>query len=124
FPAAPLLSPTERLGVFVLDMSDPAHPKQTAALTTPAMLSPHESLSLSASRGILAADMGYPTFNPGFIDIYDVSKDCRHPQLQSSPPTGTLGHEGNLSLDGKTFHLSSAAAHTLPAADITNPALP
>ena len=124
FPTAPLLSPTERLGVFVLDMSDPAHPKQTDALTTPAMLSPHESLSLSASRGILAADMGYPTFNPGFIDIYDVSKDCRHPQLQSSSPMGILGHEGNLSLDGKTFYVSSAGGHTLAAVDITNPALP
>src|SRR5947209_2243632 len=124
FPTAPLLSPTQRLGVFVLDMSDTAHPKQTDALTTPAMLSPHESLSLSASRGILAADMGYPTFNPGFVDIYDVSKDCRHPQLQSSSPMGILGHEGNLSLDGKTFYVSSAGGHTLAAVDITNPALP
>src|SRR5436309_1143695 len=124
FPTAPLLSPTQRLGVFVLDMSDPAHPKQTDALTTPAMLSPHESLSLSASRGILAADMGYPTFNPGFVDIYDVSKDCRHPQLQSSSPMGILGHEGNLSLDGKTFYVSSAGGHTLAAVDITNPAVP
>src|SRR2546421_9613000 len=36
------------LGVAVLDMSNPAHPVQTATLTTPPMLSPHESLSLNA----------------------------------------------------------------------------
>src|SRR5437588_19861 len=124
FPTAVPLNPGQRLGVFVLDMSDPAHPVQTDALTTPAMLSPHESLSLNTKRGILAADMGYPTFNPGFVDVYDVSKDCRHPELKSSSPLGILGHEGNLSLDGKTFYASSAGGHTLAAVDITNPSLP
>src|SRR5438270_9617369 len=124
FPTAPLLSPTQRLGVFVLDMSDPAHPVQTDTLTTPAMLSPHESLSLNVKRGILAADMGYPTFNPGFVDVYDVSKDCRHPELKSSSPLGILGHEGNLSPDGNTFYVSSAGGNTLAAVDITNPATP
>ena len=124
FPTAPALAPTQRLGVFVLDMSDPAHPVQTDALVTPAMLSPHESLSLNVKRGLLAADMGYPTFNPGFVDVYDVSKDCRHPVLQSSSPLGILGHEGNFSPDGKTFYVSSAGGSTLAAVDLTNPALP
>src|SRR5205807_3216861 len=124
FPTAAVLSPTQRLGVFVLDMSAPAHPVQTDALTTPAMLSPHESLSLDAKRGLLAADMGYPTFNPGFVDIYDVSKDCRHPQLESSSPLGILGHEGNFTPDGNTFWVSSAGGNTFTALDISNPALP
>jgi hypothetical protein len=124
FPTAAVLSPTQRLGVFVLDMSDPAHPVQTDALTTPAMLSPHESLSLDTKRGLLAADMGYPTFNPGFVDIYDVSKDCRHPQLQSSSALGILGHEGNFTPDGNTFWVSSAGGSTFTALDISNPALP
>src|SRR5438270_1872598 len=124
FPTAAVLSPTQRLGVFVLDMSDPAHPVQTDTLTTPAMLSPHESLSLDAKRGLLAADMGYPTFNPGFVDIYDVSKDCRHPQLESSSPLGILGHEGNFTPDGNTFWVSSAGGNTFTALDISNPALP
>ena len=124
FPTAVGTNPGQRLGVFVLDMSDPAHPVQTDALTTPAMLSPHESLSLNAEHGILAADMGYPTFNPGFVDVYDVSKDCRHPELKSSSPLGILGHEGNLSLDAKTFYVSSAGGHSLAAVDISNPSLP
>jgi hypothetical protein len=124
FPTAQGVNPGQRLGVFVLDMSDPAHPVQTDALTTPAMLSPHESLSLNTKRGLLVADMGYPTFNPGFVDIYDVSKDCRHPALQSSSPLGILGHEGTFSPDGNTFWVSSAGGHTVTALDISNPTAP
>src|SRR3954453_18055611 len=124
FPTAVGTNPGQRLGVFVLDMTDPARPVQTDALTTPAMLSPHESLSLDSKRGLLAADMGYPTFNPGFVDIYDVSKDCRHPQLQSSSPLGILGHEGNFTPDGNTFWVSSAGGQTFTALDISNPVLP
>ena len=41
------------LGTNVLDMSDPANPVKTASLTTPAMLSPHESL-LSSGPGMPA----------------------------------------------------------------------
>src|SRR5262249_6243181 len=71
------------LGVVVLDMSDPAHPKHTATLTSLAMLSPHESLNLNAKRGLLAAEVGNALTTPGTMDIYDVSHDCRHPALQS-----------------------------------------
>src|SRR5437667_1660152 len=87
-------SPDRLTGVYVLDMSDPAHPVHTDTLLTPAMQSPHESLSLNTKRGLLAADMGYPTFNPGWVDIYDLTQDCRHPALKSSTPLGILGHEG------------------------------
>src|SRR5205807_9140870 len=79
FPTSASKNAQEGLGVYVLDMTDHAHPVHTASLTTPAMLSPHESLRLNQTRGLLAADMGYPTFNPGFVDIYDVSRDCRYP---------------------------------------------
>src|SRR2546422_1014324 len=85
FPTAPLLSPTQRLGVFVLDMSDPAHPKQTDTLTTPAMPSPHESLTLSASRGIPAADLG----NPPGLWIFDTS-DIQ--QRTPSPKVRVVSH--------------------------------
>jgi hypothetical protein len=68
--------------------------------------------------------MGYPTFNPGYVDVYDVRTDCRHPILKSSSPLGILGHEGNFSPDGKTFYVSSAGGNTLAAVDLTNPSLP
>lgn len=73
------MNESDRTGVFVLDMADPAKPVKTTNLLTPAMQSPHESLELKQTRGLLAADMGYPTFNPGFVDIYDVTDDCRAP---------------------------------------------
>jgi hypothetical protein len=111
-------------GVYVMDMADPAHPKVTAVLSTPAMDSPHESLRLNAKRGLLVADMGYPTANPGFVDVYDVSQDCRNPVLDSSSPMGVLGHEGGFAPDGKTFYVASLYAHTLTAVDLTNPKTP
>jgi len=125
FPINVLLQPPGKSpGVFVLDMSDPTHPKQTATLTTPAMVSPHESLSLNVKRGLLVADMGNALTYPGWVDIYDVSQDCRHPALKSSTPLGILGHEGTFSPDGDTFWVSSTGGHTVTALDITNPASP
>jgi hypothetical protein len=68
--------------------------------------------------------MGYPTWNPGFVDVFDVRKDCTHPTLQSSTPMGVLGHEGGFSPDGKTFYVASLYAHTLSAVDLSNPKAP
>ena len=124
FPTSASKNAQEGLGVYVLDMTDHAHPVHTASLTTPAMLSPHESLRLNQTRGLLAADMGYPTFNPGFVDIYDVSHDCRYPALDSSTPMGILGHESAFSPDGTVFYVSSTGGHTLAAVDVTNPKVP
>lgn len=111
-------------GVNVLDMSDPAHPVLVTSLTTPAMLSPHESLVLNHKRGLLVSVLGNPGTAPGIIDIYDVSKDCRHPVLQSVTPTGILGHESGMAIDGKTFYASSNLLSTLTAVDIANPQIP
>jgi hypothetical protein len=124
FPTNTLSPPGNSPGVYVLDMADPAHPVRTAALTTPAMLSPHESLSLNTKRGLLVADLGNPITAPGWVDIYDVSQDCRHPVLKSSTPLGILGHEGTFSPDGNTFWVSSTGGHTITALDISNPTTP
>jgi hypothetical protein len=88
------------------------------------MQSPHESLRLNTTRGLLVADMGYPTWNPGFVDVYDVSQDCRHPALDSSTPMGILGHEGGFSPDGRTFYVSSLYGHSLAAVDLSDPKAP
>jgi hypothetical protein len=123
-----LLFPTNLIdaesGVNVLDMSDPANPKLTDRLVTPAMLTPHESLVLSKKRGILAAVAGNPTFAPGIVDVYDVSRDCRHPELRSSAPVGVFGHESGMAPDGKTFYSASPATQTIVAVDVSNPSLP
>ena len=110
------------VGVYVLDMSDPAKPVKTANLVTPAMQSPHESLEINHARGLLVANMGYPTYNPGFVDVYDLSEDCRNPVLKSSTPLGIFGHESGFAPDGNTFY--SGANNTITALDLSDPSVP
>ena len=111
-------------GVAVLDLSNPAKPVRTATLVTPAMQTPHESLLVNQKRGLLGAVMGNPAFAPGFIDLYDLNADCRHPVLQSSSPVGILGHESGFAPDGKTFYATSISTGMVTAVDVTNPKLP
>jgi hypothetical protein len=112
------------LGVFVLDMSNPAKPVKTANLTTPAMLTPHESLQLNQKRGLLVAVAGNAVTEPGVVDVYDLTQDCRNPQLQSSTPFGVLGHESAMAPDGLTFYASSTYGAMVAAIDLTNPKVP
>jgi hypothetical protein len=108
-------------GVAVLDMSDPAHPVQTDTLTTPPMLSPHESVNLNPKRGLLAAVNGNLTTEPGLVAIYDAHADCRHPVLRSLSPVARFGHESGFSADGKTFYATSTALQAITAIDVTDP---
>lgn len=112
------------VGVNVLDMSDPANPVLTDRLITPAMLSPHESLVVSQEGGVLAAVLGNPALAPGIVDVYDLSADCRHPQLRSSALVGVFGHESGMAPDGRTFYSASPSSPTLTAVDIADPSQP
>jgi hypothetical protein len=123
FPRDVLANAASGTGVIVLDMDDPARPRQTATLTTPAMESPHETLLLHRKRGLLAGVLGTAATYPGVLDLYDVRTDCRHPRLLSSTPSGLLGHESGWSPDGKTFWSSSTVA-SLVAVDVADPRLP
>jgi hypothetical protein len=111
-------------GTYVMDMDNPLKPVRTAILRTPAMLSPHESLRVNQRSGLLVANMGSPTTQVGFVDVYDVSKDCRDPQVRSSLPLAVLGHEGGFSPDGLTYWATTTAAGGLTAIDLRNPSLP
>ncbi|MBK5306240.1 MAG: hypothetical protein JJD92_06080 [Frankiaceae bacterium] len=120
FPKDTLNQGVEGTGTYVLDMTDPAKPIHTDTLRTSAMQSPHETLRLHKKRGILAAALSYPTFNPGFVDVYDVTADCRHPVLKSTTPLGVLGHESGFNPDGTIFYVGSLYGHTLAAVDLTD----
>ena len=124
FPKDAAEAGQDRTGVYVLDMSDPSRPVRTETLATPAMQSPHESMSLNHKRGLLVAVTANPAFYPGFIDIYDVTRDCRHPVLRSSTPIAGLGHESGFAPDGRTFYAASLDGGTVTAVDISNPAAP
>lgn len=102
------------VGVPVIDITDPANPTPTAYLTTTSMLDPWESLKVNERRQLLAADNGKNAAGGPFVDIYDISSDCREPQLLASVPVGTgtdggpvapiLGHEGSWAPDGLTYY--------------------
>jgi hypothetical protein len=111
-------------GVNVLDMSNPANPKLTDTLVSPAMLSPHESLVVNQRRGLIVAVAGNAAFAPGVVDVYDASADCRDPVLRSSTPVGVFGHESGMAPDGNTFYSASPATATIVAVDISNPSAP
>jgi hypothetical protein len=109
-------------GVVVLDMSNPASPVQTATLTDPAMLAPHESLNLNSRRGLLAAEMGSGTTLPGLMSIYSLSQDCRHPVLDAVYLAAPFGHESGFAPDGNTFWI--AGGEGIAAVDVTDPTKP
>lgn len=124
FPRDVLFNAVEGLGVITLDMSDPRRPRQTATLTSPAMLSPHESLLVNRRRGILAAVLGNPNTNVGVVDLYDVATDCRRPRLLSSTRSAAYGHESGMAPDGRTFWVAGTGGGNLTAVDITDPRRP
>jgi hypothetical protein len=124
FPTNALMGSTNQTGVDVLDVTDPANPVKTATLSTAAMLSPHESLSINKKRGLLAADLGNPFTYPGQFDIYSIKDDCRTPVLKATTPVGVTGHEGTFSPDGRTFWVASAGGGNLTALDISDPTTP
>ncbi|MBW3556902.1 MAG: hypothetical protein KY454_08190 [Actinobacteria bacterium] len=130
FPRDAAAAGQDGTGVYVLDMADPAGPVRTTSLVTPAMQSPHESMSLNSARGLLVAVTANPGFYPGVIDVYDVTQDCRYPVLKSSAPIAGLGHEGAFAPDGRTYYSASFdAGGSLPggaltAVDLSNPSVP
>jgi hypothetical protein len=127
------------VGVPVIDVTDNANPTPTAYLTTTSMLDPWESLKVNERRQLLAADNGHNGGGGPEVDIYDLSSDCRNPQLLASLPVGTgtdgsgnvhpiVGHEGSWAPDGLTYYggdlrTSGGQYYAVDTADPTHPKL-
>lgn len=103
-------------GTTVIDVSDPANPRITTTLTSAGMRSNWESMKVHQERGVL---VGYESIGP-MMDVYDVSRDCKAPQLKSSLQVGGIGHAGNFAPDGTIYYASSLFTSELFAVDITN----
>src|SRR4029077_7156402 len=122
------------LGVPVIDITDPHDPTPTGYLTTTSMLDPWESLKVNERRQLLAADNGHNGGGGPEVDIYDVSGDCRTPQLLASVAVGTgtdggdvapvIGHEGSWAPDGLTYYGGSPVQHLYYAVDTADPTAP
>lgn len=123
-------------GTPVIDITDPANPVHVTSLTTPGMLGPWESLRANPRRALLVADQGTGPASP-FLDVYDLSADCRSPQLLASLrvgdgsdggvvlPRAVVGHEGGISPDGMTYYIGElGGSGSYHAIDLTNPSKP
>src|SRR4029079_18621321 len=121
------------VGVRAIDITDPTRPVTTAYLQTTSMLDPWESLKVNDRRKLLGAVNGSNGNGPAAIDIYDVSGDCRHPQLLASTflAAGQNGgiriptlqsHEGNWAPDGMTYY--GRGGRNYYAVDTTNTLAP
>jgi hypothetical protein len=123
-------------GVPVIDVTNPSAPVRTTSLTTPAMLDPWESLRVNNRRQLLVADNGQNGGGGPEIDVYDLSGDCRMPQLLASvavgsgadggvpSPEATIGHEGNIAPDGLTYYIGNTRSRLYHAIDLTIPSKP
>jgi hypothetical protein len=123
-------------GVPVIDITDRSKPLRITSLTTPSMTDPWESLRISTRRQILIADNGQNGGGGPEVDIYDVSGDCRSPQLMSTMAIGTgtdggitpaktpVGHEGNISPDGLTYYVGDIRNSFYYAVDVANTTKP
>ena len=119
------------LGVPVIDVSEPKDPTPTGYLTTTSMLDPWESLKVNERRQLLAADNGHNGGGGPEIDIYDVSGDCRFPQLLATVAVGkadgstglahpVIGHEGSWAPDGLTYYGGDLRySYTIPGTTAT-----
>jgi hypothetical protein len=83
-------------GVQVVDVSDPGHPRRSATLTSPGMLTgTWESLKVNERRGLLAGVSGGPVMGALFFDVYDIKQDCAHPRLLNKLRLGSSGGGGS-----------------------------
>jgi hypothetical protein len=121
-------------GVPVIDITDPTRPVRTMSLTTPAMLDPWEGLRTNPIRQMLFAANAADGQGGPEMDIYDLSADCRAPQLLASAPMSFMasdgstqpmkGHEGNISPDGMTYYVGDLTNNLYHAIDVTNATRP
>jgi hypothetical protein len=137
---SPSLSPATRnpatFGTRVIDITDVNAPKLTGYLQTSSMLDPWESLKVNEPRQLLMADQGTNGGGGPGVDVYDLSQDCRAPQLLASAAVGTgtdggplapvkpIGHEGAFAPDGLTYYIGDLDNKMYDAVDITNPTRP
>jgi hypothetical protein len=138
--ASPALSLPARnpatYGVPIIDITERSAPQRMGYLQTTSMLDPWESLKVNERRKLLAADNGQNGGGGPEIDIYDISDDCRFPQLLASVKVGTgtdggavanvIGHEGSWAPDGLTYYggdIRQAQYYAVDTADPTRPKL-
>ncbi len=126
---------TTARGTAVIDTSGANKATATTFLTTTGMLDPWESLKVNQRRQLLGAVNALNGNGGPELDLFDVSGDCRYPQLLSTLPVGldngtsqyvaaVRGHEGNFAPDGLTYYAANLGSGYIYPIDITNTTKP
>src|SRR4051812_20236625 len=124
-----------QLGVVVIDATNPAAPAMSTSLSSASMLDPWESLKVNERRQILGGVSAAGGNGGPQVDLYDISGDCRKPQLLSSVSVGlddgtgqfvaaVRGHEGNFAPDGLTYYGTNVGGGYIYPIDISNTTKP
>lgn len=115
-----------RPGTVVVDITDPADPKFVENIATPGMYNPWETLKVHQGRGLLFAVEVVDGQAYGFMGIYDLKEDCRHPKKLFDGATTVYNHEGNISYDGMTYYTGhlQAGVNLVNAIDVSDPTKP
>ena len=123
------------VGSVVVDATNPANPVPMAWLGTPGMLDPWESLKVNERRQLLGAVSATNGNGGPELDLYDISGDCRNPQLLTSKGVGlddgtgqfiaaVRGHEGNFAPDGLTYYGTNVGGGYIYPIDVSNTTKP
>ena len=122
-------SPDELDGVAVIDVANPRRPQLAGIVRSPVGTSQHEGVEVNPRRGVLV------TLTQGldaqYVEIYDVSGDCRKPQFKGRfDGGGPLYHGLRISPDGNTVYASNYTGaafgqvlHVIDVSDMSNPRL-
>ena len=107
----------------------------TASLSTRSMIDPWESLKVNERRQLLGGVNALNGNGGPQIDLYDISGDCRNPQMLTGASVGlddgtgqyvaaVRGHEGNFAPDGLTYYGANLGAGYIYPIDISNTTKP
>src|SRR5205823_5911200 len=117
-------------GIAVIHAADPRRPRLVQIIHSPVARNQHEGLEVNARRGMLVAEQG--GISARWIDIYDVSRDCRHPRLKARYDSGKRTFHGlKISDDGNTIYATDAIGfgtplkplHVIDVSDMSHPRL-
>jgi hypothetical protein len=130
FDTSPAAAGRARIGVVVVDATDPARPVPTAYLDSAAMVDPLESLKVGPTRHLLGAVDTINAAGGPAIDLYDLGADCRFPRRIT--PAAEQGErtvqgdrvradEGDFSPDGLTYYATNLRSGTIYPIDVSDP---
>jgi hypothetical protein len=116
-------------GVAVIDASNPRQPELVRIVQSPVGRTQHEALEVNERRGMLVVQIG--GLSAQWIEIYDVSSDCRNPVFKGRYDAGSATYHGQkVSDDGMTVYASDTFSQpgrpvldVIDVSDMTQPKL-